>query len=112
MTEDRNGFLCIDWVWDNSTDDGFEPVGALNYWQTHAIVEALKPYATRCKSKLQYYIAKGEQNRGTEVLNDAADCADYALNIFTESLSLMRDRYKETETNETNKTTESTRSCT
>ena len=35
--DDRNGRLCIDWIWDNDSEDGWEPVGALNYWQTYAV---------------------------------------------------------------------------
>ncbi len=95
MTDDRNGHLCIDWIWDNSSEDGWEPVGALNYWQTYAIVEALKPYATRCKAKADYYKAKGEQNRGTDVLSEAYECATHALTLFTSALDDMKDRYKQ-----------------
>ena len=95
--DDRNGRLCIDWIWDNDSEDGWEPVGALNYWQTYAVVEALRPYVSRCKSKLDYYEAKGEKNRGTDVLSDAAECADHALSLFTSVLDGMRDRYKQTE---------------
>jgi len=97
MADDRNGNLCIDWVWDGTSDDGWEPVGALNYWQTYAIVEALKPYAIKCKAKANYYKAKGEQNRGTDVLLDAAQCAAYALTLFTSALDDMKDRYKQEE---------------
>jgi len=97
LTDDPNGHLCIDWVWDNRSEDGWEAIGALNYWQTYAIVEALKPYTTKCKSKLDYYEAKGEHNRGTEVLSEASVCADYALALFAGVLDDMRDRYKNTE---------------
>ena len=60
-------------------------------------MEALKPYVSRCKSKLDYYEAKGEKNRGTDVLSDAAECANYALALFTGVLDDMRDRYKQAE---------------
>jgi hypothetical protein len=95
MTDDRNGNLCIDWVWDGTSEDGWEAVGALNYWQTYAIVEALKPYSTRCKAKLDYYMAKGQQNRGTDTLLDAHACASHALELFTSALENMKDRYKQ-----------------
>ena len=95
MTDDRNGNLCIDWVWDGASEDGWEAVGALNYWQTYAIVEALKPYSTRCKAKLDYYMAKGQQNRGTDTLSDASECASHALELFTSALENMKDRYKQ-----------------
>ena len=95
LTPDRNGHLCIDWVWDNSDEDGWEPVGALSYWQTYAIVEALKPYTTRCKAKVDYYMAKGQQNRGTDTLADAHECATHALTLFTSVLEDMKDRYKQ-----------------
>ena len=95
MADDRNGNLCIDWVWDGTSEEGWEAVGALNYWQTYAIVEALKPYATRCKAKLDYYTIRGQANRGTDVLNDASECASHALELFTSALENMKDRYKQ-----------------
>ena len=95
--DDRNGYLCLEWVYDNADEEGWEPVGVLDYWQTHAVIEALKPYVNRCENKLQYYLAKGEQNRGTEVLEDAAQSANHALNMFTNVLDHMKDRYKQTE---------------
>ena len=95
MTDDPNGHLCIDWIWDSSSEEGWTPVGALNYWHTYAIVEALKPYATRCKAKADYYKAKGEQNRGTDVLSEAYECATHALTLFTSALDDMKDRYKQ-----------------
>ena len=91
---DANGSLCVDWVWGDG-DDEFEPIGALDYWQTHAVVEALKPYMKECRSKVSYYKAKGEQNRGTDVLLDAAECATHALTLITSALDDMKDRYKQ-----------------
>jgi len=93
---DASGSLCVDWVWGQGDDD-FEPIGALDYWQTHAVIEALKPYAQDCRAKATYYKAKGEVNRGTEVLEEAHKSASFALDMFESALSRMRTAYKKAE---------------
>ena len=98
---EASGYLCIDWVWGDG-DDEFEPIGALNYWETHAVIEALKPHMRLTKNKVKYYKAKGEDNKGTQVLEDASKCATTALDVFTMALDRMRDRYKGMEFDEGN----------
>ena len=93
---DASGSLCVDWVWGDE-DDEFEPIGALDYWQTYAVVEALKPYMRECRSKLSYYKAKGEKNRGTEVLADAEASATFCLDMFEMALNRMRTAHKKAE---------------
>ena len=93
---DANGSLCVDWVWGNEEDE-FEPIGALDYWQTHAVVEALKPYVAESANKIAYYKARGETNRGTEVLEDARDSAAFSLDLFIIALNRMRTAYKKAE---------------
>lgn len=96
MGNDASGTLCVDWVF-GTDEDEFEPIGALDYWQTHAVVEALKPYVAESANKLAYYKAKGEKNRGTEVLEDARDSAAFSLDLFTIALNRMRTAYKKAE---------------
>ena len=93
---DASGSLCVDWVWGDG-DDEFEPIGALDYWQTYAVVEALKPYMRECRSKLSYYKAKCEKNRGTEVLADAEASATFCLDMFEMALNRMRTAHKKAE---------------
>jgi hypothetical protein len=97
-----SGYLCLDWVWGNA-DDEFEPVAGLGYWEVYAITEALKPYIKDRRSKLSYFVAKKEENRGTEVLRDAVTSSETALDVFTIALNKMRDAYKES--NDANSTT-------
>ena len=94
--DDASGSLCVDWVWGDK-DDEFEPIGALDYWQTHAVVEALKPYVAESANKIAYYKARGEANRGTEVLEDARDSAAFSLDLFIIALNRMRTAYKKAE---------------
>jgi len=101
-----SGSLCLDWVWGDNADTDFEPIAGLGYWETHAVVEALKPYLKERQSKLSYFEAKGEENRGTEVLRDAVNSSERALDAFTLTLNRMRDAYKkegEYENSNTNK---------
>lgn len=106
MKADASGSLCVDWVF-GTDEDEFEPIGALDYWQTHAIVEALKPYLAESANKLAYYKAKGEQNRGTEVLEDARDSAASSLDLFNIALNRMRTAYKKAEYERDNTVSES-----
>ena len=96
MNPDASGSLCVDWIF-GTNDDEFEPIGALDYWQTYAVVEALKPYLAESASKLAYYKAKGEKNKGTEVLEDARDSAASSLDLFSIALNRMRTAYKKAE---------------
>ena len=91
----NSGYLCIDWVFNPDSDDGYEPIAGLNYWEVNAVVEALKPYMKQRRQKISYFEAKGEENRGTEVLREAHDSAQSVLDVFTNALKLMRDAYKE-----------------
>jgi hypothetical protein len=92
---DKSGYLCIDWVYNPESEDGYEPIAGLNYWEVNAIVEALKPHMKQCRQKISYFEAKGEENRGTEVLREAHDSTESALEVFTNALNRMRDAYKE-----------------
>jgi|TARA_B110001454_G_scaffold40792_1_gene40112 hypothetical protein len=96
MASDASGSLCVDWIFGTNEDD-FEPIGALDYWQTYAVVEALKPYLAESASKLAYYKAKGEKNKGTDVLEDARDSAAFSLDLFSIALNRMRTAYKKAE---------------
>ena len=106
MDADASGSLCVDWVF-GTNDDEFEPIGALDYWQTHAVVEALKPYVAESANKVAYYKAKGEKNRGTEALEDARDSAAFSLDLFSIALNRMRTAYKKAEYEGDNSTSES-----
>lgn len=92
---DKSGYLCIDWVYNPESEDGYEPIAGLNYWEVNAVVEALKPHMKQCRQKISYFEAKGEENRGTEVLREAHDSTESALEVFTNALNRMRDAYKE-----------------
>jgi len=92
---EASGYLCMDWVYDQDSEDGYEPIAGLGYWQVHAIVEALKPYVKQRAAKVSYFKAKGEKNRGTEVLQESYESAESALVSFEEVLNKMRDAYKE-----------------
>ena len=92
---DKSGYLCIDWIFDPDSDDGYEPIAGLSYWEVNAVVEALKPYLKQRRQKISYFEAKGEENRGTEVLRQAYDSAESSLDVFNNALNKMRDAYKE-----------------
>lgn len=91
----HSGYLCIDWVYDQDSEDGYEPVAGLGYWQVHAVVEALRPYVKQRQQKISYFEARGQENRGTEVLRDAHSSAQESLDVFENALNMMRDAYKE-----------------
>ena len=92
---DKSGYLCIDWVYNPESEDGYEPIAGLNYWEVNAVVEALKPHMKQCRQKISYFEAKGEENRGTEVLREAHDSTESALEVFTNACNRMRAAYKE-----------------
>jgi len=89
-----SGDLCLDWVWGEGLED-FQPIAALGYWEVFVVVEALGPYLKERRAKLSYFEAKGEQNRGTEVLRDSVNSCERTLDAFTIVLNKMRDAYKE-----------------
>ena len=90
-----SGYLCLDWVYGEDAETDFEPIAGLGYWETFVILEALGPYLKERRAKLSYFEAKGEQNRGTEVLRDSIGSCEQAIDAFTVVLNKMRDAYKE-----------------
>ena len=90
-----SGYLCLDWVWGEDAETEFEPIAGLGYWESFVVIEALRPYLKERRAKLSYYEAKGEQNRGTEVLRDSIASCERTIDAFTIVLNKMRDAYRE-----------------
>ena len=59
----KSGFLVIDWI---TGEDEWEEVGAIDYWQASAIVEALKKHKAELYGQLTYYKAKVEKGKKAE----------------------------------------------
>lgn len=93
MSSSDSGQVLIDWVFGEGEND-YEAIGALGYWEVHAVAEALKPYLSTRRNKLDYFKARGENNRGTEVLENSVASTERAHAAFNEALNLMRDHYK------------------
>ena len=52
--DSKSGFLVIDWI---TGEDEWEEVGAIDYWQASAIVDALKTHKAELYGQLTYYKA-------------------------------------------------------
>ncbi len=97
----NSGFLVIDWI---TGDDEWEEVGALDYWQASAIVEALKKHKAELYGQLTYYKAKEEkgkkvQDDGIYVLEQKYKSAEETSELMFNVVKKMRGYYKDNESN-------------
>jgi hypothetical protein len=95
--DSKSGFLVIDWI---TGDDKWEEVGALDYWQASAIVDALKTYKAELYGQLTYYKAKKDNEAdGLYVLEQRYKAAEETSELMFNVVKKMRGYYKENETN-------------
>ena len=96
----RSGFLVIDWI---TGEDEWEEIGAIDYWQASAVVDALKKHKAELYGQLTYYKAKVEKGKKSEddgiyVLEQRYKSAEEMSELMFNVVRKMREYYKQNET--------------
>jgi hypothetical protein len=94
-----SGYLCLEWVYGDDVDD-WENVANLEYWDVHALAEAMKPIAEDRRHEARYWQKKDPDNHGTDVAVAAADSADATLKALESALKKMRNKFREDNDND------------
>ena len=96
----RSGFIVMDWI---TGEDEWEEIGAIDYWQASAVVDALKKHKAELYGQLTYYKAKIEKGKKSEddgiyVLEQRHKSAEEMSELMFNVVRKMREYYKENET--------------
>ena len=96
----RSGFIVMDWI---TNEDEWEEIGAIDYWQASAIVDALKKHKAELYGQLTYYKAKVEKGKKSEddgiyVLEQRHKSAEEMSELMFRVVRKMREYYKQNET--------------